>query len=245
MDEIKLLISRIEDLAQGCKKKFYPEFSKFLDMHAQVSVKNIKSSGCIYHSFGGYEDAERKIIGCFPEEYDYDPKMFPIKLLEITPSDSQGLTHRDYLGSILGLGIKRECIGDIVTGDGVAYAFCMEDISDYILYNLKTVGRCPVKVCETEKAVTAHKNFKRLSGTVASQRLDCVLSFVLGTSRSKVEQVLSSDRVMVNYMQEDSANLKLKPRDVVSVRGFGKFIYVGDSGNTKKGRLRIDIDIYS
>lgn len=245
MDETKLLISKIEDLSRICTKRGYPEFSKFLDMSQQVAVKNIKSPDCSYYAFGGYADAERKVIGCFPEEYEYNPGMFPICTLLIEPSDPEGLTHRDFLGSLIGLGIKRECIGDIILQEGKAYAVCLEDIRDFVMYNLKRIGNRSVKVTEADSAAIPEKTFKRITGTVASSRLDCVLSLVVGTSRSKVEELVRSGRVMVNYLQEGSVSAKLKPNDTVSVRGFGKFIYLGDKGETRKGRLKIEIDLYS
>ncbi|MDP4118940.1 MAG: YlmH/Sll1252 family protein [Bacillota bacterium] len=245
MDETKLIISKTLDLADGCRKKYYPEFSKFLDIKQQAAVKNIKFPGCTYFSYGGYEDAERKVIGCFPNDYDYDETLFPISILKLTPSEPEGLTHRDYLGSLIGLGIKRECVGDIVINKDVAYLFCTEEIQKFILLNLKRIGNRSVIVQECCQPEIPEKKFKRASGTVASPRIDCVLGFAMNTSRSRAEEFIKGGKVMINYTETDSVSQKLKPGDTVSVRGFGKFLYAESNGNTKKGRLKIEIDIYS
>lgn len=245
MDETKLLISKIEDLADLCRKNYYPAFSRFLDMKQQTAVKNISAEGCRYSFYGGFDDAERKIAGCFPSGEEYGEDVFPIKVLEVLPSDCEGLTHRDYLGSVLGLGIKRDCIGDIVLEGNRAYVFCTEEICDYICLNLKRIGNRSLQVTETEPPEVAPKTFRRMSGTVASNRLDCVLAFALSTSRGQAAERLKEGKVTVNYTETESVTLRLKAGDTVSVRGFGKFVFVGESGSTKKGRLKIDLDIYT
>ncbi len=244
MDELELLFSKTEDLSYICKKNNYPEFSKFLDLTQQTRIKNITSPGCRYYFYGGYREAERKMVGCFPAEYACDEEYFPIKTLKISPAETSGLTHRDYLGALIGLGIKRECIGDIsLTGDG-AYCFCTEEIADFIIYNLKSVGRTSAKVCETQNAEISPREYNRFSGTVASIRLDSVMAAVIGTSRAKIKELIAEGNVLVNYLPTKSESAKLKPGDVISARGFGKFIFLGASGPTKKGRLKIEADIY-
>lgn len=244
MDELELLISKTEDLSYICQKNNYPEFSKFLDLTQQTRIKNITAAGCTYSFYGGYEDAERKMVGCFPADYECGEEYFPIKILKITPSETDGLSHRDYLGAIVGLGIKRECIGDIsLTGDG-AYCFCTEEIADFIIYNLKSVGRTSAKVNEVQNAEISPREYNRFSGTVASIRLDTVMAAVIGTSRTKIKELIAEGRVLVNYLPAKSESAKLKPGDIISARGFGKFIFLGENGPTKKGRLRIEADIY-
>ncbi len=244
MNETELLISKIEDLSVISDKNHYPEFSRFLDMTQQMQVKNIKAASGKYYSFGGYPDAERKIIGCFPAEYEPSGDIFPIKCVKIIPAKAEELTHRDYLGSLMGLGIKRECIGDISINEKWAYCFLTEDISEYVLYNLKSLGRTSATVEIAEEINILPPKLKRISGTVASQRLDCVIAMVEGTSRGKVHQQIAGKLVMVNHIPVTSESMKLKENDVVTVRGFGKFIYRGDSGFTRKGRLKTEIDLY-
>ena len=244
MDETRLLIAKTEDLADTCRKNFYPDFSKFLDERAQQLVKNIKSPGCTYYAYGGYDDAERKMIGCFPEGYEPSAEFFPMSTVKIIPSDPAGLTHRDYLGSILGLGISRDCIGDIVVSEKSACVFCADSVKDFILTNLDRIGRCSAVTEETNEPEIPEKKLKRKSITAASNRLDCIVSAVLGISRAKTEELIKAGRVMVNFTEAMSVHLKLKPDDTVSVRGHGRFIYAGDFGTTKKGRLKAEIDIY-
>ena len=231
-------------MAVTASKHFYPDFSKFLDMRAQQLVKNIKAEGCVYSAFGGYEEAERKVMGCFPEGYEPLNELFPVCCIKITPSESEGLTHRDYLGSLTGLGLNRDFIGDIVVGESCAYVFCAESVKDFIILNLKKTGGVSAVAEECFSPVLPERSFKRKSVTIASERLDCVLSAVIGTSRGKTEEVIKSGRVTVNYTEALMPALRLKAADVVSVRGFGKFIYLGNGGTTKKGRLKAEIDIY-
>lgn len=247
MDELKLLTSKISDLSRLCLKNGYPAFSKFLDATARARVSGVKAPGCTYLSFGGYAEAERTLMGCFPDGYydrsDYE-QMFPLCLLELVPSDPEGLTHRDYLGSLMGLGISRECIGDIVVAEEKAYVFCLDDIADFLLTNLDKIGRRSVKVQKCNAVNLPEKNLQRLSVTVASDRIDCIVSQVRGCSRNQAEELIRTGRVMVNYLPAEDGSKKLKPGDVVSVRGFGKFIYIGSFGETKKGRLKIEFDLY-
>lgn len=244
MDELELLFSKTEDLSYICQKNNYPEFSKFLDLTQQARIKNIKTPGCRYYLYGGFDDAERKIMGCFPADYECSEEYFPIKTLKITPAEMSGLTHRDYLGALVGLGIKRECIGDIsLTGDG-AYCFCTDEIADFIIFNLKSVGRTSAKVTEAQNVKISPREYNRFSGTVASTRMDAVMAAVIGTSRTKIKELIAQGRVMVNYLPAKSESAKLKPGDVISARGFGKFIFLGENGPTKKGRLKIEADIY-
>lgn len=248
MDDVKLLFSKIADLSRLCLKNCYPAFSKFMDETSLARVSKVKEAGCTYVPFGGYEDAERKIMGCFPEGY-YDEDaynlMFPLCTLKLLPSDTEGLTHRDYLGSLMGLGIARECIGDIVLFPEGAYVICLEDIKDFILSNLDRIGRKSVKIELCENETVPGKTLLRKSVTAASDRLDCIVAQVSACSRNKVDELIREGKIQVNYLQADSTSKKLKPGDVVSVRGFGKFIYVGVSGETKKGRLKIEYDLYN
>ena len=244
MDETKLLIAKTEDLAETCRKNCYPDFSKFMDERARQLVKNVKAPGCKYHAYGGYDGAERKMIGCFPEGYEPLAEYFPLSAVKITPSDPSGLTHRDYLGSVLGLGINRDCIGDIVVSEKSACVFCADSVKNFILTNLDRIGRCSATAEETLNPEIPEKKLKRKSITAASNRLDCILSAVIGTSRSKTEELIKAGRVMVNFTEAMSVHLKLKANDTVSVRGYGRFIYAGDCGTTKKGRIKVEIDIY-
>ncbi len=244
MDETKLLLSKITDLAYLSQKNCYPAFSKFLDASALARVAGVKASGCTYFAFGGYPDAERKVVGCFPESCDYMEELFPICTIKLVPSESEGLTHRDYLGSLIGLGIKRECLGDIVLYPEGAYVLCLDDIGEFILRNITKIGRRRVQavLCENEKL--PEKTLKRMTSTVASERLDCLLSQVTGCSRNKAEELIRLGKVQINYLPAESASKKLKPSDVVSVRGFGKFIYIGAVGETKKRRYKVEYDLY-
>ena len=143
-----------------------------------------------------------------------------------------------------GLGLNRDFIGDIALTESCAYAFCSESVKDFIILNLKKIGGISARAEECQNPDLPGRSFKRRSITSASERLDCVLSAVLGTSRGKTDEIIKAGKASVNYTEALMPDLRLKASDVVSVRGFGKFIYLGNSGTTKKGRLKSEIDIY-
>lgn len=247
MDELKLLTSKIADLGRLCLKNSYPAFSKFLDEVQYAYVSGIKSPGCSYVAYGGYTDAQRVVLGCFPDGY-YDKndfeEMFPLCTLELLPSDCEGLTHRDYLGSLMGLGIRRECLGDIVLFEKGAYLVCLEDIAAFVLTNCDKIGKASVTVHRCENVVIPPRKLERRSITAASDRIDCIIAGVVGCSRIGAEVLIRTGKVFINGFEAENGAKKLKSGDKVSVRGFGKFVYLGENGSTKKGRLKIEYNLY-
>jgi RNA-binding protein YlmH len=194
-------------------------------------------------AWGGSEDAERVILGFFPDFLTPDPQDFPVTPLKI--SNVGGLNHRDVLGSVLGLGIKREMVGDIYFDKDTAVIMCENTAKDYILYNLKTVGRKNVEVTEIDAGNFALKhNFKRSTVIVASLRLDAVVAAVAPMSRQDASRVISQDLVNVNFTLANSPDKKLSEGDVISVRHHGRFVIESIAGETRKGRTVLEIKKY-
>lgn len=241
----KLLIDRAEDVIRLCEKQYSVKSIGFLTpKEAEIIRRNI-SLGAVNHSFfGGYEEAERTLFVAIPE-YASEEELFDlISLLEISGRDIGALTHRDFLGSLLGLGLKREKIGDILVLEERCLVFVLKDIADYIIYNLEKIGRSGVKVREIGilEAEIPPKKIERIQGTVAGLRLDCIAATALRTSRSKALEYIESGRVFVNWEEQDSPSFSIKPGDVFSIRGAGKFRLSDDVSKTKKGRLSICIE---
>ncbi len=244
----KLLVSKILDQVTLCLKHHETKFSHFLDPYQQKLITKtlFDNSQFNMHCWGGYGDSERNIISFFPNYMDTDDVLYPISILEVSCKGIDRLSHRDFLGSILGLGIKREKIGDILIQDEVCHVFCMADIKDFILFNLTKISNKKVAVEERKKEdiIIPPKKFKLLKDTVASLRLDSVLSVALRESRSKVVNYIKAEKVHINWEPSKSISQLLHEGDVISVRGKGRMVLERIEGNTRKGRINIIIRKY-
>lgn len=241
----KLLVDRAEDAVRLCEKQYSVRFVGFLTpREAEIIRHNVYLKGVRHKFFGGYDDAERTIFVAIPEYVEEEELFELVSLLEISGRDIVGLSHRDYLGSLLGLGLKREKIGDILVFEERCLVFVLRDIADYILLNLEKIGRCGVKVREISpgEAQIPPRRTEKICGTVAALRLDCITAAALKTSRSKALEYIESGRVHVNWEEQDSPSFFLKPGDVFSIRGAGKFRLAEDTSETKKGRISICIE---
>lgn len=243
--EDKLLIRKALDTLSLSEKYSTLRATGFLDPKEQSEIKKDmpRSAGIISQFYGGYPDAERNMFVCCPD-WEEDPE-YPIAILKVTGRDTAKLTHRDYLGSVLGLGLKREKIGDILVGEET-YLFVSEDIKEYICENLTKIGSVGVSVSMVETAdfILPTPKFKEIVGSVASFRLDVILALALSESRSKIQKLIEAERVQVNYEVAVSPSKTLSPGDKISVRGYGKMLFENIGGNSKKGRPFITIKRY-
>ena len=238
---------RFEDLASRSNERGYCMYSDFL------GVSEISELYCCRFSvsaalWGGYDGAERS-VACFGDrEYFEDNKDYPIKCVMISPVNQKfadDLTHRDFLGSLMGLGIRREVLGDIIISENCGYLFCLDTIADYILENLTQVRRTTVECRITEEIPqNVLPQPKNMEFIVSSERLDVIVSAVYNLSRSKVLPYFEHEGVFINGKTEIKPSAVADVGDKISVRGFGRFIYNGVLRHTKKDRLVISIDIY-
>ena len=239
-------LSRCEDFEQSVLKYKSVRFSHFVSPHdLALFVKRYQLSPDVkFMSYGGSEDAERVILGFFPDFLEIENKDFPIVPLKI--SNLGTLNHRDVLGAILGLGIKREMVGDIYFDDGFAFIMCEKTAADYILYNLKTVGRQNVDVvaCELHETFSLEHKFEEFNVIVASTRLDAVVSTAARMSRNDASRHILSENVNLNFMTEENPDKKVVPGDVISIRHHGRFLIDDAIGETKKGRIILKIKKY-
>ena len=243
----KLLLSKIEDICHMADKRNVVCTSSFLDPASAAFVKrNLKAdSGVLCRFFGGYEDAERVIFAAAPfwmEEVSDDE--IPIGIVHISVKGDKELTHRDFLGAILSLGISRDVIGDICVKGSKALLFCKSDICEYIVYNLSSVGRagvvCSIFEADTEEFVK--KEVVKDSVNVASLRLDTVISAVFKLSRSLSCSLIEAGKVKLNFEECYKSDAKICAGDLISVRGYGRVRFLSESGVSKKGRLYLDIE---
>ncbi|WP_219836370.1 RNA-binding protein [Paenibacillus sp. R14(2021)] len=195
--------------------------------------------------FGGYEGAERKRAILAPDYRVLDDEPERIALIQVS-GGTQGhleLDHGDYLGALLGLGIKRDRIGDLHVHDDGAHCLVAEEIADYINIHLRQVHRVHVltDLLPTASLRPAVSALEEMNISVASLRLDGIASDVHRMSRTKIVDPIRAGRCRVNWKVEEDPSAPLKEGDVVSLQGLGRFKVLGVDGVTKKGRVRVKI----
>lgn len=238
---------RFDELAQRANERGYTVYSDFLGLSeiSELSAMRFPVPAVIW---GGYEDAER-CVACFGDrEYFVDNSDYPIKCILIKPVNQKfadTLSHRDFLGSLMGLGIRREVLGDIIISENCGYLFCLENIADYIIENLIQVRHTTVK-CEITEEIPDNvlPQPENREIIVSSERLDVIVSAIYKMSRSQVLPLFNTEKVFVNGAVKTSPSFTLNVGDKVSVRGFGRFIYKGVLRTTKKDRFVISVEVF-
>ena len=249
MEREELFCRRMEELADAAYSRGIVTFSDFLDLYELHMIHGIDWRGhgvTVAHS-GGYDSAERQIAAFLPDallfEWQYPWKC--LKVLPAAPKFAETLTHRDYLGSILGLGIERCKIGDILVKGNEACFFCQERMADFLLQELRTVRHTSVTVeaCDVQEQGFRPEE-EEITGTVTSVRLDSVISLAFSISRSSTAPLIEGGKVFVNGKLITSNGYHLNEGDLISVRGQGKFRYGSMMNQTKKGRKLINLFRY-
>lgn len=186
---------------------------------------------------GYFEESERRII-FFKGEYLGE---IPIKLYKIKNlSKFKELKHKDYLGSLMGLGIKREKIGDLIVKDEFCYFPTFEEIGKIIINELKTVGHNPVEITLSEE-VRLEANLESFNITISSGRLDALVAAITKISREECIKLIERGEINVNYEVLKDKSFKLKEKDIISIKKYGKYRYEKVLGNTKKDKEKIEI----
>ncbi len=201
-----------------------------------------------YIFYGGFPEAERRRLFFLP---DYiDKEFFPydeyISVIKATFSFSSP-THRDFLGSLMGLGIKREVLGDILVFPDRAYIICATHIADFILANLEKVGRLGIKcrILPLSEIEVPAPQFDIVSGTVASLRADSVTALAFGISRTSAAEFITSGALSVNHLPTENISAEISEGDLLSLRGFGRAKLNAVGGTSKKGRQFIELHVFS
>ncbi len=249
--EEQLLRRRFLDMAQIANTRGSYVFSDFLNLNEYNIFLSLKNELPIikYFTYGGYRDAERKIL-CFYEDYNMagEDIDYPIACIKVEPLNkkfSDQLNHRDFLGAVLNLGLDRGKIGDILINENEGYLFVHLQISTFIIDQLVKVKHTQVKCSVIDrKDFNYEPKFKEITGTVSSVRLDSILAVAFHSSRSSLSGLIEGGKVSVGGKIILSNSYILKENDIISVRGYGKFIYSGTSYQTKKGRYSVKILLY-
>lgn len=249
MKEEKMLLAAAADRLRQCEEQYIPTRSDFLDMHQRSLVESMlrnEKHDCRIEFFGGYDDAER-VVCCFLPDYasaESDSGLV-VARVSVTPGGRQ-LTHRDYLGSLLGLGIKREKTGDIIVRDDGADIVICEELADFISLNYDKAGRTSlsVEILPIGDLKVAEKSFSEREDTVASLRLDNIISSAFGVSRSKAAEAIKKGIVFVNNTECLKIDKDVSEGDKLVLRGRGKAYLTEIGGTSRKGRVYVKFRVY-
>jgi RNA-binding protein YlmH len=241
--ELKVFLAHIHELAERALRKQNPEWTDFLEPSIREEAEAVLKwvNGVRYNTFGGYSNSERRRLVIYPDYYIVETIEPALAFLEITGKHQSPPSHRDYLGALMSLGIKREKIGDILAGPAGGQVVVVPDLTDFIRSNLTEVaaGRVRVAVIEPEQLNLPDRREKIIRSTVASLRLDAVAALGFGDSRTKMTREIKAERVKVNWKSVKSPDLEVAPGTVISIRGRGRVEFREISGQSKKGRIGI------
>lgn len=248
--EIQQLKNRFRDLAEKSFSQNIYTFTGFLGLSEQDTFWRMEEElrYCGYSFRGGKESADRKVLRFGnSDELGYDIP-FPIVCIHIEPlmhKFAEQLSHRDFLGALMNLGIERSTLGDLQVGDKEAYLFCLDSIAEYICTNLSQVRHTHVKCSVTERIEDLpEEEPKKQILQVASARADAVISKVYQISRGDCLELFRTGKIFINGRQCENNSRQLKDGEVINARGFGKFIYVSTGSISKKGKLNIEVAVY-
>lgn len=240
--DTKMVIAKIFDLYDKAKEEYKFTCTQFLSPNmVSLIVDNIYNDIEV-KIYGGYNNAERVAIGFCPKSYDIyiNNDIFNIDILKVTYNNkfSDELKHSDYLGSIMGLSIKRELIGDILIEDNQAYIFVQNSISDYIIDNLKKIRRTNVNIDKVSNNIEIQaKKLEEQKTTVTSLRIDVLIAKIFNISRNEVNELFLSGKVFLNWVSLFDNSKIIKNDDIITVRGYGRVKYIESVGTNKKGKI--------
>lgn len=255
--EEKLLISKFFDKIEIVNKTNKIETTDFLNELEQNILQKVINIIQFenYEFYGGHGDSDRKIIIIYPEKmkeifknnnFKYDTIVSVFRIL-IPKIEQENFTHSVYLGGIIKLGIKREKIGDILVYENGADILVKKETEKFLYANLKSLTRfnnAEISNIKINEISEIDKKFEIMKIITSSLRLDNIVSELAKTSRNKASEILLQERVFVNYENETKNTKQVKEKDVISIRGKGKFIIDEIIGNTKKGNFIINVKKY-
>ncbi len=245
----RLFAAKLGDMVNSCERSGAASFSHFFDERQCAEAELWCRRGCgelRYKMWGGFDDACKKMLAVYPcycEDFIADE--YPISCLTFSFRKEDRLTHRDFLGSFMAMRLKRETIGDIIIAEGKAQTFVTEVAARLILSTVSKIGRVGVKITDSQPfSLEVRQEFESIGGTAVSLRLDCVVGIAARVSREKASRLIRAERVAVNHFPITSVSHMLNQGDVISIRGFGKFVLSDINGLTKKGRIHITLRKY-
>jgi len=251
--EDKLLLAQVLDKLKIMEERKILSYTRFLNEQQRSMVEKLLS-GCGHpkHTFiPGYEGAVRTLLVFLPDYIEpsqiYLEDISPISFIRATYSSSvKPLRHCDFLGSLMGCGIKRETIGDILVGKNSCDIVIMKEILPYILSNFESAGRVrlSLSVIQYDEIIAPQSNYKLIKDTVASLRLDNIIASGFSLSREKAISFINAGLVSLQHQECTKADKTITAGDVISVRGSGKIELIEIGNKSRKGRIFVFIKRY-
>lgn len=253
MREEQILKARCKDLATKAYKQNIYTFTQFLSPAELNEIDQMREEIDFidYSAFGGGMLCDRQVVRFGSERmFGYDQE-WPIKILKVEPlieKFADDLSHRDFLGAVMNLGIERDVLGDILVKDKKrAYIFCLDSIADYIMESLTKIKHTNVKI----SCITTEEGLEDLKPTledasfiVSAPRFDAIVAAIAKCSRSESALMFRSGKITLNGRLCENNSYVLKPGDIFSLRGYGKYRFVSVGNETRKGRIYIQVQIY-
>ena len=247
--EDKVLLAKLWDKINTGIRKNIPANTPFLSPRELEMARYLFGSLTGLHSFGGYEDAERKMLVYLPEYLDESAltgEDSPIVCIRATYFAGDAPSHRDFLGALMGAGIAREVLGDICVGKGSSDFFVTAEIAPYVLQNFIGAGRTKMHLEQIDLVDVSvpEPETKEIRDTLASLRLDSVISAGFRIGRSLASQYVSGGKAAIDGLPCEKPDQTVSEGCKISVRGLGKIKLKSVNGQTKKGRISVVIDRY-
>jgi RNA-binding protein YlmH len=247
--EDKMLLAKVWDKINAGMQRSIPANTAFLSPREQEMARYLfgAQEGLVF--FGGYNDAERKMLTYLPEYLDEEylsGEDAPVVCLRATFYEGDTPTHRDFLGALMGSGISRECVGDICVGSGCCDFFVTTEIAPYLLQNFTSAGRTKLRLAAIplSEAAIPEPEVKEIRDTLASLRLDSVISSGFRIGRSLAAQHISAGKAAIDGLPCEKPDKAVTEGAKISVRGLGKIRLTTVNGQTKKGRISVVIHRY-
>ena len=247
--EDKVLLAKLWDKIHAGLRKNIIANTGFLSLRELDMAQYLFGDTEGLHTFGGYEDAERKMLVYLPEYLDETSLTSddsPVACLRATFYEGDSPSHRDFLGALMGAGIARETVGDICVGNGSCDFFVTREIAPYILQNFDSAGRTKLHLQQIPltQAQIPQPETKQIRDTLASLRLDSVISTGFRISRGAAAQYITAGRAAIDGLPCEKPDKAVEEGAKISVRGLGKIKLQAVNGQTKKGRISVVIDRY-
>lgn len=238
--EDKLLLDKAYDAIRLAERRNIPRFLGFLNEHESLYLRQHLPKIADITFFGGYPDAVRLMMGA-----SADTDSFPITALEFCYREQDDLRHRDFLGSLMAMGIRRDTLGDILTGKGRTVIFVRDDIVPFLLSDVDKIGRIGVKVGYADTSdLPIPDDTEELLFTLSSLRLDAFVAAAAHLSRDKAARLIKNELVMVDHVTDTEVSSFLKEGMTITIRKYGKYVLTELRGTSKKGKLRLSVKHY-
>ncbi|EGL82192.1 RNA-binding S4 domain protein [Caldalkalibacillus thermarum TA2.A1] len=243
--EERPFVERMAEWAELVRERHHPRLTPFLNPREQLIIRSVvgHAPDVKVKLWGGFQQAERKRAWIIPDYLDVTWDEFQLALLNIKASQWVNVTHRDVLGSLLGMGLKREVVGDILITPETIQVIVVREMEEYIRLHLTRIGRHQVRAEKADwSALTVpEEEWQAVTAIVSSLRLDVIVAECTRQSRAKAVQLIESGRVKVNWKVEDRPAEVLKEGDTISIKGYGRFLFQEIDRKTRKDKFRIHL----